>query len=214
MKAFVFTAISFLFCLSHIYSQNSNTFSNQQFKLSIGPAKGQPPLFASFDWSKGFGASVEYNKQMSKRFSWGCELGFTFDTDYIKTNFYNFNSTNTGELVIEDTEIINNFMRTTYSVIPQITYHFLNKRKINIGLTGGFGLMSENFSHTTLSPNGLYIGNRQRSFSDLIYIVHFALSIDYKVSPNVFIGLKLQDHIFSTEREFRSLRASIGYVIK
>lgn len=208
-----FTLILGLVFSSIVYGQTSETFSNQQFKLSIGPAKGQPPIFQFFEWSKGLGASVEYNRHFSKRFSWGCELGFTFDHDNEEKNYINFYTTTTGQIDVTNTQPVSNFMRMTYNIIPQISYHFINRKKININLTGGFGLMSNNFSSSGISPNGVSMTNVQRTFIDLVYIANFALSIDYKVSPNVFVGLKLQDHLFSTETEFRSLRASVGYVI-
>ena len=209
-KQFIF--LFFFGFINLASAQEKPTFSDQQFKLSFGPARGQPPLFATFEWSKGLGVSVEYNNHFSKRFSWGCELGFTFDSDYEKTNHYSFYIPSDGYIYVAESEVIYNFMRTQYSIIPQISYHIMNKPKFNLSLTGGFGICSEYFSNFMISPNGLFLGNRQRTFRDLNYVGNFALSFDYKISPHVFAGIKVQDHIFGDE-EFRSLRISLGYII-
>lgn len=72
------------------YSQaNSSTLNDQQFKLSMGNSKGQPSSFTGLNWTTGFAASIEFNKKIINRLSWGVELGFTFDSKYINKN-YNF----------------------------------------------------------------------------------------------------------------------------
>ncbi|MEZ4910732.1 MAG: hypothetical protein R2774_07705 [Saprospiraceae bacterium] len=104
-------------------------------------------------------------------------------------------------------------MRTQYSIIPQISFHIINRNKLNMTFTGGFGLFSQKSSRFTITPNTLVVGSISSSFYGLLFVGNFALSVDYKISPRVFAGVKVQDHIF-LDSEFRSLRASLGYIIE
>lgn len=205
--------VLFLFCFINLLAaQDKPTFSDQQFKLSIGPVKGQPDVLENFTWSKGFGASLEYNNHFSKRFSWGCELGFTFDYDYRRTNRYAIYITDDGTINIGNTKGYYDYTRSQFSIIPQISYHIINRPKFNVSLTGGFGLFSEKSTRFTLKPDVLVVGSLHTSLFEWFYVGNFALSFDYKISPHVFAGLKVQDHIF-LDSEFRSLRVSLGYII-
>ncbi|MEZ4910731.1 MAG: hypothetical protein R2774_07700 [Saprospiraceae bacterium] len=75
--------IILIFIANLLISQEKETFSDEQFKLSIGPLRGQPDYFEDFEWSKGFGTAIEYNNHFSKKFSWGCEIGLTYDYEYL-----------------------------------------------------------------------------------------------------------------------------------
>lgn len=205
----VFFFISFF---NLLVAQEKPTFSDQQFKLSIGPVKGQPGFFETFTWSQGFGTSLEYNNHFSKRFSWGCELGFTFDYDYRLSNRFAIFTTDDREINIGNTEDYYDYTRNQFSIIPQISYHIINRPKFNVNFTGGFGIYSEKTSHYSLTPNSILMGGYHTSLLELYYVVNFSLSFDYKINPHVFAGLKVQDHVFG-DLEFRSLKVSLGYII-
>jgi hypothetical protein len=208
-----FLVLFFFGFINLVSAQDKPTFSDQQFKLSIGPVKGQPGFFETFTWSQGFGATLEYNNHFSKRFSWGCELGFTFDYDYRQSNRFAIYITDDGTINIGNTEGYYDYTRNQFSIIPQISYHIVNRPKFNVCLTGGFGLYSVKTSHYSLTPNSLLLGGfHHTSLFPLYYVGNLALSFDYKISPHVFAGLKVQDHIVG-DFEFRSLRVSLGYII-
>lgn len=214
MSTRYFFLLFFTGALNLAFAQEKLSFSDQQLKLSFGPLNGQPNFFEfhDFEWSKGLGISLEYNNHFSKRFSWGCEFGYTYDYDSLKPNRYSYIFTDDGIINISEQEWYHSFMRNQYSIIPQISYHIVNRPKLNINLTGGFGLFSEKVTRFTLTPNRLVVGSLNTSFLELFYVGNFALSVDYKISPHVFAGVKVQDHIF-LDSEFRSLRLSLGYVI-
>lgn len=63
MSTRYFFLLFFTGALNLTFAQEKLSFSDQQLKLSFGPLNGQPNFFEfyDFEWSKGFGISLEYN---------------------------------------------------------------------------------------------------------------------------------------------------------